>query len=234
MAGRHRKRNPARELIPTAAGATVTALTLVTTTGTLPVITAPVKTVAATQPMRRPHPHPRPALMMLAPPRMAPAGVDWYPPPAARRWYSVPPQTPIAQRPAPVALPTPAPAQTPAPQQAPAAAKAVTAAISQIGSRYVYGGDSPGGFDCSGLIQWAYKQAGINLPRTAAAQASVGYRVSLNDLRPGDLLLYYTPIDHVVMYVGDGKIAEASTFGVPVHVRPLYTNGFVEARRLIN
>jgi cell wall-associated NlpC family hydrolase len=112
------------------------------------------------------------------------------------------------------------------------AARAVSAVMHQIGTPYVWGGAAPGGFDCSGLIQWAYRGAGVSLPRTAAAQATTGRPVNVKDLQPGDLLFFYTPVDHVVVYVGDGKIAEASQPGVPVHIRPMYLNGFVGARRV--
>jgi cell wall-associated NlpC family hydrolase len=149
----------------------------------------------------------------------------------------------IIPAPAPAAT-TPAaeaPAEAPAPAKAPApaaftmklASRAVTAALAQQGTPYVYGGAAPGGFDCSGLVQWIYKQVGITLPRTAAAQSTAGHPVSLNQLQPGDLLFFYKPVDHVVIYVGNGKIAEASQPGQPVHVRPMYTNGFVGARRIV-
>ena len=113
------------------------------------------------------------------------------------------------------------------------AARAVTAALAQQGTPYVYGGNAPGGFDCSGLAQWIYKKVGITLPRTAAAQATTGRRVSLSELQPGDLLFFYRPVGHVVIYAGNGKIVEASQPGQPVHVRSLYLNGFVEARRIV-
>jgi cell wall-associated NlpC family hydrolase len=135
------------------------------------------------------------------------------------------------------------PAEAPAATKSPAvmpeaftmklAARVVTAALAQRGTPYVYGGAAPGGFDCSGLVQWIYKQVGITLPRTAAAQSTAGHPVSLSQLQPGDLLFFYKPVDHVVIYVGDGKIAEASQPGKPVHVRPMYTNGFVGARRIV-
>jgi peptidoglycan DL-endopeptidase CwlO len=112
------------------------------------------------------------------------------------------------------------------------AARAVATALAQQGTPYVYGGEAPGGFDCSGLVQWAYHKANIALPRTAAEQATAGHQISLNQLQPGDLLFFYRPVQHVVIYVGNGKIVEASQPGRPVHVRPLYLNGFVEARRI--
>ena len=112
-------------------------------------------------------------------------------------------------------------------------ARAVAAALAQQGTPYVYGGNAPGGFDCSGLVQWVYHKVGIGLPRTAAAQATAGHQISLSQLQPGDLLFFYQPVEHVVIYVGNGKIVEASRPGQPVHVRPLYLNGFVEARRIV-
>jgi len=157
----------------------------------------------------------------------------------------IPAEAPAAVKaPAPVKAPVPAKAPAPvkaapAPAKAPEAftmklaARAVTAALAQQGTPYVYGGAAPGGFDCSGLVQWIYKQVGITLPRTAAAQSTVGHAVSLNQLQPGDLLFFYRPVDHVVIYVGNGKIAEASQPGQPVHVRPMYLNGFVGARRSV-
>jgi cell wall-associated NlpC family hydrolase len=114
-----------------------------------------------------------------------------------------------------------------------AAARAVSAALTQQGTPYVYGGNAPGGFDCSGLVQWVYNKVGIALPRTAAAQATAGRRVNLSQLQPGDLLFFYQPVGHVVIYVGNGKIVEASRPGQPVHVRSLYLGGFVEARRIV-
>jgi cell wall-associated NlpC family hydrolase len=262
MSGRHRKPSPARELIPTAAGATVTALTLVTTTGTLPAITAPVKTEAVTQPIRRSHPVvPHEPLMMLAPPMLAPASVEWYPsyaPPP--RYY--PQQRPIVRQqprhaaPATARTATPAPAQapaprhaapehaeTPAPRQLPvtqrpvltAAVKAVDTALGQQGVPYVYGGATPGrALDCSALVQYAYRQAGINLPRTAGEQAQHGTTVPLSQVQKGDLLFYYAPISHVAIALGDGKVIEASQPGHPVSVHSLYTNGLSVIKRLVN
>ncbi|MGH3771472.1 MAG: transglycosylase family protein [Pseudonocardiaceae bacterium] len=142
---------------------------------------------------------------------------------------------PAVTPPAKVAMPADAPAAVPAAftVERGVAARAVTAALAQQGTPYVYGGSAPGGFDCSGLIQWTYKQVGIALPRTAAAQSTAGNPVSLSQLQPGDLLFFYRPVDHVVMYVGNGKIAEASQPGAPVHVRPMYLSGFVGARRIV-
>jgi len=110
-----------------------------------------------------------------------------------------------------------------------AAGSAMNAALSQRGVPYVFGGETPGsGFDCSGLTQWAYRQAGVSIPRSAAAQFTVGRSVSLSALVPGDLIFYgysASGIHHVSMYIGDGKVVHASTEGQPVKVVPLSRSG---------
>ena len=100
------------------------------------------------------------------------------------------------------------------------AATAVAAAESQIGVPYVWGGESPGrGFDCSGLTQWAWRQAGVDLPRTAAAQYDAIAHVPLSDLQPGDLLFWgFGGISHVGMYVGGGEIVNAPETGELVRI----------------
>lgn len=154
-------------------------------------------------------------------------------PPAAVKAPAAAQAAAAAKAPAHAPAAAKAPAVTPSAFTMKLAARAVTAALAQQGTPYVYGGAAPGGFDCSGLVQWIYKQVGISLPRTAAAQSTAGHPVSLNQLQPGDLLFFYKPVDHVVIYVGNGKIAEASQPGQPVHVRSMYLNGFVGARRIV-
>ncbi|GAA3691811.1 NlpC/P60 family protein [Gordonia hankookensis] len=113
-----------------------------------------------------------------------------------------------------------------------AALVAVQAALSRIGDPYVWGATGPDSFDCSGLMVWAYEQAGKTLPRSSEAQNSSGQAVDRNDLRPGDLIIYYSDAHHVGMYVGDGYVIHASTFGVPVKVVPIDEAGpFSAARR---
>lgn len=97
------------------------------------------------------------------------------------------------------------------------AAKAVRAALSQRGVPYVWGGTTPQGFDCSGFTQWAYKQAGLDIPRLAQDQDTAGVRVSQAQLMPGDLAVWD---GHVAMYVGNGKLIEA---GDPVQLSPVRT-----------
>jgi cell wall-associated NlpC family hydrolase len=113
------------------------------------------------------------------------------------------------------------------------------AALSQLGEPYVWGGESPDvGFDCSGLVKWAYARIGVDLPHYSGYQYGVGRHVSRDALQPGDLLFYSsngTPdgIHHVVMYLGGGRIVEAADFGIPVHVVPVYWGGYLGATRVV-
>ena len=112
---------------------------------------------------------------------------------------------------------SPPPAPEPSAEGGSAAGQAaVAAAKSQVGQPYVWGGTGNGGFDCSGLTQWAYSQAGVDLPRTADQQ-TVGQQVSADQLQPGDLVVWD---GHVAMYSGNGEIVEA---GDPVQTNPLRT-----------
>ncbi|MCC8927782.1 MULTISPECIES: C40 family peptidase [Nocardiaceae] len=131
----------------------------------------------------------------------------------------------------------PLPAQVPAPNapapvapQVTPAAKAVQAAETKIGAPYVYGASGPDSFDCSGLVQWAYKQAGVSLPRTSYDQAAAGTPVSKADLRPGDVVSFYDG-SHSGIYSGNGNVIHASTSGVPVKVAPVDSMPFDGARR---
>ncbi|MFC3849050.1 C40 family peptidase [Corynebacterium hansenii] len=100
----------------------------------------------------------------------------------------------------------------------PQAKAAVEHALSALGTPYQWGGNTPGvGLDCSGLTQWAYGQAGVEIPRTAAEQA-VGRQVDASELLPGDLVVWD---GHVAMVIGDGQMVEA---GDPVQVNPIRTN----------
>lgn len=94
------------------------------------------------------------------------------------------------------------------------------AALTRLGMPYSWGAAGPSSFDCSGLMHWAFQQQGKNIPRTSQAQLAGGTRVSLNALEPGDIIGYYPGTTHVGMYIGDGKVVHASTYGVPVQVVP--------------
>lgn len=121
-----------------------------------------------------------------------------------------------------------------------AANAALQAALSKRGSEYVWGSKGPTTFDCSGLTQWAYKQAGISIPPSSRTQWSVGRPVSKDQLQPGDLVFYDdgsgdpSQIHHVGMYVGDGKMVDAPTEGQLVDVRSIKGDGhYIGARRIV-
>ncbi|HEY3708996.1 MAG TPA: NlpC/P60 family protein [Amycolatopsis sp.] len=117
------------------------------------------------------------------------------------------------------------------PAPGPQAQQAINAALSKLGSPYVWGATGPSQFDCSGLMQWAYKQAGITLPRSSREQSTFGTAVSRSQLQPGDLVFYYSPVSHVGMYLGDGKMVHAPTSGDVVKISPLQSQ-YVGARRV--
>ncbi|MFC5061469.1 C40 family peptidase [Actinomycetospora atypica] len=132
----------------------------------------------------------------------------------------------------------PAPAAKPQPEAAAGssmAQSAISAAKSRLGKPYVWGATGPNSFDCSGLMQYAFEKAGKDLPRTSAAQSKVGKKVSMDDLQPGDLIFLYSPVSHVVMYVGNGKVIEAPTSGQDVKFTPLskIEKNAVGARRVV-
>jgi NlpC/P60 family len=105
---------------------------------------------------------------------------------------------------------------------------AISYARQQIGKPYRYGFTGPNYFDCSGLVQSAYKYAGILLPRTSEIQMTVGTPVTRNALEPGDLV--FPDSGHVQIYVGDGEIIEAPRTGLLVRQVPIW--GFLTARRI--
>jgi cell wall-associated NlpC family hydrolase len=113
-----------------------------------------------------------------------------------------------------------------------ARASAVQKALGKVGAPYRWGASGPAAFDCSGLTSWAFKQAGISLPRTSRAQSAVGTPVSKANLQPGDLVFFYKPVSHVAIYVGNGKVVHASTSGQPVKIGNLNRMPFNSARRV--
>lgn len=119
---------------------------------------------------------------------------------------------------------------------------AVRAALTQLGVPYVWGGATPGvGFDCSGLVQWAYAQIGVQLPRTTTGQVTVGIPVDVDELRPGDLVFTRSVraggvvVDegHVAIYAGGGQVVVAPHTGDVVSVRPLVATSVQAARRVV-
>ena len=101
------------------------------------------------------------------------------------------------------------------------AAAALAAVRQALGRPYVWGANGPVGFDCSGLMQWAYAQAGVSLPRTSQAQRYAGRMVPLSEARPGDLVAYRADASHIGMYVGNGQVIHAPYPGAPVRYDPV-------------
>ncbi|WP_030679490.1 NlpC/P60 family protein [Streptomyces sp. NRRL B-1347] len=101
------------------------------------------------------------------------------------------------------------------------AAAAIAAARSAVGKPYVWGANGPSGFDCSGLTQWSYAQAGVGLPRTSQAQRYAGTQVPLSQAQPGDLVTYRDDASHVGMYVGNGQVVHAPYPGAAVRYDPV-------------
>ena len=109
-------------------------------------------------------------------------------------------------------------------------------AMQFVGYPYVYGGSSTSGFDCSGFTQYVYKHFGVTLNRTAAAQSSNGTAVSRSNLQPGDLVMFGSPINHVGIYAGGGRIVHAANPSRGVTTDTInsgyYNTNYVCARRI--
>jgi cell wall-associated NlpC family hydrolase len=114
------------------------------------------------------------------------------------------------------------------------AGTAVSAAESQVGVPYVWGGTDPrgtpgdasGGFDCSGLVMWAWAQAGVSLPHYSGSQFDDTTPVSVADMEPGDILFYGPGGDeHETMYIGGGEMIEAPYTGAVIHITPIRLGG---------
>lgn len=159
-------------------------------------------------------------------------------PPAEILAAPAPDALPIMDAPAPEA-PAPAPASEAVPLAAVPSTGggsgegsiAVQAALTRIGDPYVWGGGGPNQFDCSGLVMWSFQQAGIFLPHSSQALAAGGQPVSMNDIQPGDVINYYSDASHSAIYIGDGMMVHASTFGVPVRVAPMNNAPIYNIRR---
>ena len=92
-------------------------------------------------------------------------------------------------------------------------ARAAELASRLVGVPYLYGGSAPDGFDCSGLVWYVYRELGLRVPRTAAGQRLAAAPVSGDALQPGDLVFFYTPADHVGVYLGGGEFVHAPATG---------------------
>jgi cell wall-associated NlpC family hydrolase len=135
----------------------------------------------------------------------------------------------IAQlRQLPVAAPAPAGVVSPIPEGV--ADPVVRYVFAQLGKAYQWGAAGPSTFDCSGLTMAAWRAAGVSLPHSAAMQWAGVEHLSRDQLQPGDLVFYYSNIHHVAMYIGNGKVIHAPTFGrdvtiAPIDLSPIYGYG---------
>lgn len=113
-------------------------------------------------------------------------------------------------------------------------AQAVALASEQIGTPYVFGGAAPGGFDCSGLLQWTYAKLGIDLPRVSSQQGKAGVEVSAAEARPGDLVYFDRtgPVDHIGMYAGNGQWVVAPHTGAQVRLEAVDLSKATSIRRV--
>ncbi|HEY7398740.1 MAG TPA: NlpC/P60 family protein [Gaiellaceae bacterium] len=111
--------------------------------------------------------------------------------------------------------------------------QAATIALRYLGVKYLWGGESPAGFDCSGLVAYVFAQLGITLPHYAAAQYQLGVSVPREELQPGDLV-FFDGLDHVGIYIGGGQFVHAPHTGDVVKITSLaaYGGGYVGARRI--
>ncbi len=99
-----------------------------------------------------------------------------------------------------------------------AAQTVVDTALAQQGKPYVWAAEGPGSYDCSGLVLYAFAAAGLGVPHSSRMQSEMGTPVSRSELAPGDLVFFYSPVSHVGIYIGDGKMVHAPTFGDVVKI----------------
>jgi peptidoglycan DL-endopeptidase CwlO len=168
---------------------------------------------------------PNQRVALAAPGPVPPPEILAAPAPDALPPIDAPPEAPAAAQVIPMAaVPAPGPGTD-------EGAIAVQAALTRIGDPYVWGGGGPNQFDCSGLVMWAFQQAGIYLPHSSQALAHGGQPVSMDQIQPGDVVNYYSDASHTAIYIGDGMMVHASTFGVPVRVAPVNEAPIYNIRR---
>ncbi|MFT3970024.1 MAG: C40 family peptidase [Micropruina sp.] len=113
--------------------------------------------------------------------------------------------------------------------------KAIKAAKSRLKrGQYVWGAAGPNKFDCSGFMLWTFRKINVKLPHSSRAQSKKGVKVSKKNLKPGDLVFFYTPVHHVGMYIGGGKVIHARNTRDDLQISSLKKYGhFHSARRVI-
>jgi cell wall-associated NlpC family hydrolase len=152
---------------------------------------------------------PQPTAVLPAPPQSPPAST-----PTAAATTTAPPAAP-----APTPAPAPAPAPTPPPQPT-THANAASIAARYLGVPYVWGGASPGGFDCSGLVMYVYAQLGVSLPHYTVSQWNATIPIPTGALAPGDLV-FFDGLSHVGIYIGNGQFIHAPHTGTVVQIASL-------------
>lgn len=132
----------------------------------------------------------------------------------------------------PTLMPTP----DPTPEPIPLGEQAVDIAMQYLGVPYVWGGTTPDGFDCSGLVQYVYAQLGINISRTSQEQSTNGWEVSQGELKAGDLVFFANGhgVHHVGIYIGNGQFIHAPMSGDVVKITALSErNDYYCVRRIV-
>lgn len=151
--------------------------------------------------------------------------------PATVAFITAPPPVPPPPVPPAVAVTQPVMAMTPVPP-APATPQSlvpvrdvgsivVNAALTRLGAPYAWAATGPDAFDCSGLVVWAFRQAGLTLPHSSQALAAGGQPVPLDQMQPGDVISLFPDASHVGIYVGGGRMIHAQFEGLPVIVESL-------------
>ena len=169
-----------------------------------------------------------------APPSPSPPSTTPPAPPPPKPTTAAPSTPPPPPAPTPTPTPKPTPTPTPTPTANANAQKVVDWAMARIGYDYVWGGEGPTGYDCSGFTMMAYRSVGIYLPHGAGGQFRMGTPVEKKDLKPGDLVFFYEGPGHVGVYVGNGMIVDARNYGVGVVYSSIDVGmPFVGARRYL-
>ena len=112
--------------------------------------------------------------------------------------------------------------------------KVIQVAVQYIGVPYVWAGADPSGFDCSGFVMYVYGKLGIDLPHSSRMMSEMGSAVSDSQLQPGDLVFFGSPVHHVGIYVGDGKMINSPYTGASVRIESVWRSSYAGARRIID
>jgi cell wall-associated NlpC family hydrolase len=112
--------------------------------------------------------------------------------------------------------------------------KVIQIAVQYIGVPYVWAGADPGGFDCSGFVMYVYGKLGVDLPHSSRMMSEMGSAVSDSNLQPGDLVFFGSPVHHVGIYVGGGKMINSPYTGASVRIESVWRGSYAGARRIID